>query len=509
MKFRAYKYCLNFIISTLILLISTNIAFSKKQTIKIEFSNKTFDTAANFSNARFDTWAYFSATHFGPWADFSSAHFLGPAIFTSSHFDSVADFSYSHFDSWAYFYESRFDSRANFSNAHFDSLAYFSHAHFYVTADFFRSIFESWADFSNARFDILVDFSDANFKAPAYFYGTHFNIMADFSNAGFDTLANFRYANFDSVVDFSHVHFSSLVDFRNAHFKQKAVLRNLSITPKVRFDFNHSVLPDTIDLSNNPSLSLDMPSTIDFTLADSLNNKNRIIKKNFWRGVKYYVSIYFYPNDTMYETKGKRLINLYNTDITNIKIDYTHFKLYFIDVETHDTLNRVLSDDVKSSIYEQLLKNFKDRGQMESYERLDIEYMWFKGHNNTYITGIEDWWWRFGYEKWRVFIHTFLIIIVFSVINFFLMPKLNDRNNGVYHIDLVPDFLAFKFSKNTPYRLIRRFWFSIIYTSIVFFLLTFKIEKIRFSKPISLWVMFIYTIGLICMGFIANLILQK
>lgn len=75
MKFRAYKYCLNFIISTLILMISTNIAFSKKQTIKIEFSNKTFDTAANFSNARFDTWAYFSATHFGPWADFSSAHF--------------------------------------------------------------------------------------------------------------------------------------------------------------------------------------------------------------------------------------------------------------------------------------------------------------------------------------------------------------------------------------------------------------------------------------------------
>ena len=503
------KRHLHFIITALLLLIANNNAFSKKQPSRVDFSNWSFHTPANFSNKRFDDWTYFSATHFGPWANFSSALFSGPAIFTSSHFDSVADFSYSHFKSWGYFYEARFDSRANFSNAHFDSLAYFSHAHFYLTADFFRTIFESWADYSSARFDILADFSDAHFKSPAYFYGAHFNIMADFSNASFDTLANFRYASFDSIVDFSRAHFSSLVDYRNSRFKQKIILRNLSITPKVRFDFNHSVLPDTVDLSNNPGLSLDMPSTIDFTLADSLDNKNRKISKGFWNGLKFFVNIYFCPSDTMYEIKGKHLVNLYNTDITNIKIDYTHFRLYFIDVETNDTLHRVLSDDVKGSIYEQLLKNFKDRGQMDSYELLDIEYKWYKGREYPFLTGVIDWWWRFGFEKWRIFIHSFIIIILFSMVNFFLMPKLNDRNNGVYHIDLVPDFLPFKFSKNTPYRIVRRFWFSIVYTSMVFFLLTFKIEKIKYSKPISLWLMFIYTVGLICMGFIANLIIQK
>ena len=509
MKSHWYRCYLYFVGMLFFSVISTETSFSQKKIANVDFSNKQFDTAADFSNASFETWVYFSATHFGPWANFSDAHFLAPAIFTSAHFDSVADFSYSHFSSWAYFYEARFDSRANFSNVHFDSLAYFSHAHFYVSADFFRAIFDSWADFSTTRFDVLVDFSDAQFKTSAYFYGANFNVMADFSNANFDTLANFKYASFDSVVDFNYVRFNALVDFQNCHFRQKLVLRNLSVASKVRFDFNHSVLPDTIDLSNNPSLALDMPSTIDLTLADSLDNDKKTIKNNIWKDVKYFATWYFHPHDTQLDLNGKHLVNLYNTDIGNIKIDYKHFKLYFMDVEMHDTLQRELSPDVKASIYEGLLNNFKDRGQMDSYEKLDIEYMWFKGRNYPVITGMIDWWWRFGYEKWRIFIHSFLIIIAFAVVNFFLMHNLNDRNEGVYHIDLVPEFLPFKYSQKNSYTLLRRFWFSIVYTSILFFLLTFRIERIRFSKPISLWIMFIYTVGLLCMGFIANLILQK
>ena len=495
------------IIVLLFLFISINTASSKKTINKIDFSNKEFDSVTNFSNAHFDTWADFSNAYFGPWANFSDAHFNSPAIFTGVHFDSVADFSYGHFSSWTYFYDAYFKSRANFSHVYFDSLAYFSHTHFCLSADFFKTQFDSWSDFSNAHFDIWADFSNAHFYSLAYFYDARFDIWADFSDAHFDTLANFRYAHFDSFADFSNVHFASLADFEYAHFKNKIVLRNLTVTQKVRFDFNNSVLPDTIDLANNPDISLDMSSTIDFTLADSLDNKYKTVKINSLDRLKHYIETYFYPSESLHDLKGKHWINLYNTDISRIKIDYSHFRLYFKDIE--DTLRKELSNDIKESIYEQLLKNFKDRGQMDSYEKLDIEYQWFKGRDNPIITGIIDWWWRFGYEKWRIFIHSIIIIILFSSVNFFLMNRLNDKNNGVYHIDLVPEFLVFKYSENTPYRLLRRLWFSIVYTSIIFFLLTFKIEKIRYSKPISLWVMFIYTIGLICMGFIANLLLQK
>ena len=504
--FRRYAYI---IIMLLFLFMGINTTYSKQSVTRINYSNRNFDSVANFSDAHFDSWADFSNTYFGPWANFSDAHFNSPAIFTGVHFDSVADFSYAHFSSWGYFYDGIFKSRANFSHAYFDSLAYLSHTHFYSSADFFKTHFSSWADFSNAHFDIWADFSNTHFSSLAYFYDAHFSIWADFSDAHFDTLANFRYAHFDSFADFSNAHFASLADFEFAHFKEKIVLRNLTVTQKVRFDFNNSVLPDTIDFSNNPNISLDMSSTIDFTLADSLDNKYKKVKINLWERLKHYIKIYFYPNEVLVDLKGKHWINLYNADISRIKIDYSHFRLYFKDVDIQDTLRKELSNDIKESIYQQLLKNFKDRGQMDSYEKLDIEYQWFKGKDNPIITGIIDWWWRFGYEKWRIFIHSIIIILLFSAVNFFLMNKLNDKNNGVYHIDLVPEFLIFKYSENTPYRLLRRLWFSIIYTSIIFFLLTFKIEKIKYSKPISLWIMFVYTIGLICVGFIAILILQK
>ncbi len=466
-------------------------------------------TITNFSNVQFDSWAYFSNAHFRSWANFSDAQFNAPAIFTSVQFDSVADFSYANFNSWAYFYDANFNSWANLSHVKFDSIAYFSHTHFFLTADFFRAQFNSWADFSDAHFDILADFSNTRFVSLAYFYNAHFNIFADFSGSYFDTLANFRYAHFDSVADFRYAHFSSLADFQYAHFKKKIILRNVYVNQNVRFDFNNSVLPDTIDLSNNPVLSLELRSTMDFTLADSLNDTKNIQQVNYWQELNRLIKFYFYPHAISFESNRIHWINLYNTDVSRIKIDYTHFKLYFKDIDRQDTLSRDLSDDTKASIYEQLLKDFKDRGQTDSYEKLDIEYRWFKGNNNPLLTGFIDWWWRFGYEKWRIFLHSFIIILFFSLINFFLMHKLNDRNNGVYQIDLVPEFLPFKYSENSVYRILRRLWFSLVYTSIIFFLLTFKIEKINFAKPISIWIMFIYTIGLICVGFIANLILQK
>jgi len=493
----------------LLLILFSAVSADAKKLIKSKGLSINTDSVINFSGTHFDSWAFFSDRHFRSWANFSDAQFNSPAIFTSAHFDSVADFSYAHFNSWAYFYGAEFNSRANLSHTDFDSLAYFSHTHFYLFADFFRSQFYSWADFSDAHFDILADFSGASFKAFAYFYNARFMVLADFSNAHFDTAANFRYAVFDSVADFTNVHFAALVDFQYAHFKKKIALRNLSVYPKFRFDFNNTVLPDTIDLSNNPVLSVELLSTIDFTLADSLDGEIKPTRTGFWKASVNLVKQYFYPNDPCFGPKKIHWINFYNTDISRIKIDYSHFRLYFKDVDEQDKLHKELSYDIKESIYEQLLKNFKDRGQDDSYERLDIDYRWFKGRNAVLITGINDWWWRFGYEKWRIFIHSFLVIIFFSVVNFFLMHKLNDKNRGVYHMELIPEFLPLNVSKNTTYRLLRRLWFSIIYTSSIFFLLTFKIDKIRFAKLISLWIMFIYTIGLVCMGFIANLILQK
>ena len=464
-----------------------------------DFSESDFRFAANFSHARFYSNEDFRDLKFHAKTDFSSAIFYKDALFTDSHFDSFAIFTQTHFDTAAYFYTVIFDSEANFSRAEFNSLAdftevkfqsrsIFAYAHFHSDALFgyvdfysdaffnngrfdsdasFREVeFNSKADFSKVRFNSTVDYNMAKFHVSTYFIDSHCGSIADFGATHFYSLANFSGAEFDSTANFRYTHFDSLVDFTYCHFYKKLCLTNLITSRATRFDFNHSILSDTIDISHNPNIFFKLPLIIDFTLSDFPEDMTPKSSHKEVRKLKFIVGNYFFPNK--FASTGKHLINLYNTDISKIKIDYTHFCLYFKDNEAIQ--DNELSYDKKASIYEQLLKTFKDKGQADSYEKLDIEYQRFKGSEYPVLTNFIDFWWRFGYEKKRIFLHSIFLILLFSICNFFWIHRLNDKNNGVYNIERVPEFSAFKYSKNNPYRLIRRFWFSMVYTAILFFL---------------------------------------
>jgi hypothetical protein len=55
-----------------------------------------------------------------------------------------------------------------------------------------------------------------------------------------------------------------------------------------------------------------------------------------------------------------------------------------------------------------------------------------------------------------------------------------------------------------------RIWYSLMFTSTVFFLLTLKIENIYFKEKRGTFYLFIvYTSGLLCLAYIANFVLQK
>ena len=96
---------------------------------------------------------------------------------------------------------------------------------------------------------------------------------------------------------------------------------------------------------------------------------------------------------------------------------------------------------------------------------------------------------------------------VFFRRNIFLLDKLNGRNktDGVYHIDKIQ---ADKKGK-TFLSLFRRLWYSLMYTSVIFFLLTLKPENLNFKKGLVAYILVVYSIGLLCLGYMANFVLQK
>lgn len=73
-------------------------------------------------------------------------------------------------------------------------------------------------------------------------------------------------------------------------------------------------------------------------------------------------------------------------------------------------------------------------------------------------------------------------------------------NTKVYTVENIPPSL----------KILATVWFSFIYTSTVFFRLTLKIENIKFEKKLgTTYLILMYTVGLICLAYMANFVLQK
>jgi hypothetical protein len=162
-----------------------------------------------------------------------------------------------------------------------------------------------------------------------------------------------------------------------------------------------------------------------------------------------------------------------------------------------------LSVDQITSIYQQVLKNFEANGQKESYETLDIGYQDFK---NGWFT-IPHIWNCYGYHKEWIFYWSFGFILLFTFITSWLLDWLNGRHKvePVYHLSNIPVVLKHK----TRLWFFRRLWYSLMYTSTIFFLLTIKVDKLNFKKGLVVYILIVYAVGVLCLAYMANFVLQK
>jgi len=326
---------------------------------------------------------------------------------------------------------------------------------------------------------VNVDFDHSKFKG-----------SATITNCSF-TNSSFRWVDFQNAVSFEGTRFDGDVKFNGSNFTRPLSLNNGIIWGRLTFDscifnkslslsslrtktqteisFVNTVLPDTLDLSNNPVL----PHIINLT------------------------------NVKLPVTNKRCAISLYNTDITNVLLDYRYFKIVFL-----PSGGRYLSKNEKEAIYVELLKNFKARGPSESYAQLDIEYQNFKNGLNI----IPFLWNCHGYHKEWIFYWTILFLSCFTIITYFRVDKLTKFVYKLEHIPNLPSIKQINAAKShlRPKYRRQRAWYSLAYTATLFFLLLLKVEKIRFKHwKYVLYILFVYTIGIVCIGYITNYILQK
>lgn len=354
----------------------------------------------------------------------------------------------------------------------------------------------------HGRFDkgTIIDSTElaGGVKFDSCYWGGGFRI----SNSQITTRASFKKSIFEKQVHIENSSVDCNFDFSDCQFSRSLTFKNIEAGDKFDVIFNNSVLPDTIFLNTNTGIA----NEIDLTVAN-YNDSSRweryerdwnISDKDHFRNFranKYYKKI---------------VLNFYRSDISKFHLEYPYFKLLLIDPENGEKLSK----DETTAIFEALLKNFKDHGQLLSYELCDVDYKDYIWHNRPlyirWFGKISKAWNNYGYAKERVFGWILLFLAVFTIITYRLFDPLS---RDVYPISNIPKQPLLKYVDLSPTGLKHfrnRLWYSFVYTAIVFFLFSMKVEKINYSKKdLVAYLMVVYTTGIVCLAYMANYVITR
>ena len=363
-----------------------------------------------------------------------------------------------------------------------DSVVKFNSCTIKDSIDFSNTIFKNSSCFTNCEFSESpnfksnIDFEEINFLKGAKFIYSKFERPIDFGKTIFLNNLDFTESRINNYIDFTDAKIlrqggkgKSYLSFHNAVLDQKAIL-----------DFSSTTLPDFIDLSNMYNYGRD----IDFLQSD------------FERRRKYFdsIGVDYQPIE----------ICLYGTNISKIRLDYNNFKLSLPDsIYNFNGKLRKVSEDEKIGIFEFLLNNFKIHGQLESYKKLDIEYTDYK----LGIFKFFKYWNYYGYHKELIFLWVIGLLIILTLITSFILSKINrpPDDNGAYFIENIP-----KKDSKLKKGIVFTFWNSLMYTSSIFFLINLNLNNLNFKNKFGvIYIISIYSIGLICLGYTANFIFNK
>lgn len=394
---------------------------------------------------------------------FNKSDFLTKPAFFGPH-DSLykADLSHSSFKKEVQFASVTFINEANFYISEFDSLARFDGAKFMNKAEFYAADFHNGAEFERSHFFNIVNFEVAKFNNFGSFYSCQFD--SDVSFEGIST-------NHPEVLRTDDN--GNPISVYNTSAREKTRYLNFSESKfKGLVNFNYAELPETLDFSHVTTLN-----EIDLTRCEL----NPVIG-------------------------AKCRINLVGTDIEKFNLNYELFELFFYPKTTTEQ---------KISVYEKLLKRFKDLGYEQSYRDLDIEFQNFinrhYGHSKFenwikkyIINNFQRYWWNYGYNKEMVLVWSAILLLLYSIVNIRLVKHFNSK---VYKIEST-SFLTIKYaSKN---KLLMSIFNSFLYSSYLF--IGLRLDPSKFVNPKwyeTIYILFIYLTGLFCLAYILNIIIVK
>jgi hypothetical protein len=190
-------------------------------------------------------------------------------------------------------------------------------------------------------------------------------------------------------------------------------------------------------------------------------------------------------------------------DFEKLKIPLDRFTIKVDDNQTYEQ---------QIILYQQVLNALKENGLAKKYESMDKDYQQLQLiHNERPIINLlEKHWWDYGYNKALIFRNSLIFFGVFLFINLLLFKHLIKvylpANIEEYYNNLKNDSGHTNKVKIAIYTIPC----ILLYTAFIFWGLKLDVKDLKVKHWLSLTLIIVeYSVGIICLAYLANYVLSK
>lgn len=445
------------------------------------FGSTSFYSRANFRNARFKQNAYFGNADFFKDANFDHSKIYGAFRAFMACFHKEVSFNYVNFNNSAHFIVMSFKDTVRFQSCNF-SKKYkvdFTSANFYKDLIVRRCEFNGNLYFNYAHWDSGdISFTESKVNNEFSFLKAKVHARVLIEDVVFHKIAPFNNTIFYQKVRFNNVEFRDNLYFKLTRFYNTLDLRGIT-TPKV-IDFNRTLLADTVLLGQENStekISVDFSKT-NFvhkgTQLQHTKNDTTIMSKA--RGVK--IILYGPVNITMQPEKLS-YIQIFD------KLDYYSKKDIVTALQINDNIRDRTEWELK--VDQLFAQSTKYQKRTTTYELYPIY------HPRRIVTYLYDITMGLGYVPFRLFIWGIAIILVFTLIQYFL-----------WHQDVYA-YLSYIHKTDEPNMFEPSFFLFLFFSTKLF--LSLKFEKnviLMFRGKVRLFLVFEWVLGILFYWYLLN-----
>lgn len=183
--------------------------------------------------------------------------------------------------------------------------------------------------------------------------------------------------------------------------------------------------------------------------------------------------------------------------------------LIISDPGIHLSVDTGLTDQAKINMYKQLIVKYEDLKDLKKEYDIGLQRLNYKISGDHFMPWVRESWDNFGYDKSLIFINSIYLMLFFFSINLLCYPKMIRSGYHLKEFATADTRIKAKYSNNWRIEMGTAFY-CLVYTFFIFWGLKLNVEKLRVSNiGYTILILVQYFVGIVCLAYIANIVITR